>query len=83
MSEEKTLSGLVAANLDSFNATAQRLQDQMHKLELELVKVRAEVGAAKELEKRVTALENWRWFIMGISAAVGAIASKITGFFSQ
>jgi hypothetical protein len=38
---------------------------------------------AKEMSKRVGALERWRWVIVGGATAVGFIFAVVTQFFSK
>lgn len=42
-----------------------------------LLLVKEQVATAEKLEARISSLENWKWYILGIAAAVGFILSQL------
>lgn len=70
----QALLGGVKSDLKEFKQTAKDLERKMHQFELQLVRVEENAPAVKDLSERVAKLENWRWFIIGLSTAAGAVA---------
>jgi chaperonin cofactor prefoldin len=68
----------VSSKLDEVRADIKEVHDCLHKnRELILTKIdqlrQEENTQHEQFNKRVTVLENWRWYIIGIACAVGVV----------
>jgi len=63
---------------DDLCESEKRIMGAIKELKQELYKERDEVNKkSKDLETRISALEKWKWVVMGASTAIGYLAAKL------
>lgn len=70
-----TISREISADL---NESGKRITDAIKELRTELYKEREAVDRKHtELEQRISALEKWRWIVMGGASVIGFLVAKL------
>lgn len=63
---------------DDVVESEKRITSAIRELKQELYKERDEVNKkSKELETRISALEKWKWVVMGASSAIGFLLARL------